>query len=506
MDLLVNDQKTLGENGELINSQSTADSNFMQIFNPSILYSKSNSFSIWTLFHEILEDKKDYIDQTAVLQRFNQETQSLHIGDQPASSLQELVSQLQRDCKYYLFDVLARLILKEILSQDRFVQNFQKIFKYSKDKWLYFDTFSFSSFFACCRIAVDSELGFSLRKLYSPSADASAIEREWRLFECEYSKFIVSSLEIDEDERAARLPLFPLGTLADLLRYYSKGEIELTFVDRVVILLEVATALADLHARGGYHGSLSSESVYLTAAKDACLASFCHDESLMREVATPRGAWYTRAPEFYDKMEYFDTLDDGCTEKVRFNQLLDIFAFGAVAHEAVTMTPLKGRMRRRSAHENFRIIRGDYCKFLLSCDDSELFFGGSLQCDSRGECAIGARDVIEGCMRRSPEERFSSMEKVIAAIKELPVYMRNKEEIEFRISSAPDARDCQCTLADVAEGCLRGGHPARECMDSLLSVYRDAASCGDDASAALSNCVIKDVIGCFGANSDKSDK
>ena len=136
----------------------------------------------------------------------------------------------------------------------------------------------------------------------------------------------------------------------------------------------------------------------------------------------------------------------------------------------------------------------------------ELFFGDSLQCDIRGDCPIGMRDLVEGCMQPSTEERFSSMTKVIKAIKELPVYIRNKEEIDFRIDSAIDSLDYGCTLADVVECYFRGSQVAKRNLRGLLSIIRRHASNDYSENFEISDDVIKDVMDCLGIISDKSDK
>lgn len=241
-----NEQKALVENSEPIDSQPTTGSNFKQIFNPSKLYS---NIKIWETFNEILEDNKDYIDQSAILQQFDQEIQSLLKVDHPSNTLQKLVNHIQGDLKYYLLDFLARLLLKEILNQDCVIQKFQEISENS-----FFDHFficqeSFYDFLFIYKTAVDMDLDFFMQRsnevdlIFSSDyfSHKKEVEREKRLFKGMYSKFIVSPLAETEDKRNACFSLFPPGTLACLCY---EDDVELTLVDKIVILLEVATRTA----------------------------------------------------------------------------------------------------------------------------------------------------------------------------------------------------------------------------------------------------------------------
>lgn len=478
-------QKSFTNSNE--NRQFITDANFVKIFYISKNYSKFNSYAVWKLFYMILDGNKECIDQSSILQQY-QEIQSQISVNLPDSSLQTIICHIQQNSRYYMLDVLSRLILKDLLDQNRFITKFSSILSKEMGPPTNMDLRNdsiFSNMYSSCSIQVDNDLNFMLCKSYFINGQCNqTIEREKRLFIGKYSKFIVYPIEASDS--CVTIPHFPAGTLASICREEHRGK--LTLVDKVVIVLELSIALRDLHNGHFCHGGLSSDDVFLSASGDAYLASFCCDAEKEREMRVTNGRLFCRAPEFFDRLEHGYFKDGSCYEKdeegFRFGQSLDIFALGAVMYEVITQTPLSSRIGSTAGRAVSDIFKGS---------------------EFSSKRMAGMKEVVEKCMQMNPADRFASVEQVIESVKSLPVYVRNKEEIEFRIESALDSLDYACTLSDIVECCYRGYGRAKEDIERFLSVYK---GCQLDkiVDVKVSENITRDMLECFGLMNENGSK
>lgn len=72
------------------------------------------------------------------------------------------------------------------------------------------------------------------------------------------------------------------------------NNIDLTFVDKIVMVVEIVITLEDLHSHEEYHGNLSDQCIFIDSCKDAYLDS--HDQNKEQnntiKKGSPEGLWY----------------------------------------------------------------------------------------------------------------------------------------------------------------------------------------------------------------------
>ncbi|KAK8887003.1 hypothetical protein M9Y10_038038 [Tritrichomonas musculus] len=437
------------------------------------------------------------------------------------------------DCKFeeskpkenYSIDNWAHCALNTIFKQDNFIRKFQEALEKSKrnpnvENYLP-DTLRFNELTSSYKIFFDKELYFYLLKTYNLNVSKRMIDREKRIFESKYSKFIVQSIKTNniddlyEDENKLQekpviLPYFPIGTFESLMVKYNKDKrpgpsksiIKLTHVDKIVMIYEIATAMKDLHSHNEYHGNLSSQFIFINSSKDAYLGSFCYDRSLEMESTKPRGPFYYRSPEILENepITKADNLED--EEYVKLLQQADIYAFGVLMHEIITETSPERRMGNRQRDTRLKILKGycnienekypdkfqNYSDFLFKEGSGNEVFEDNYK-DEEGNSFQGMKEIIEKCMKKDINERYSSFEELIGCIEALPIYTNNKEEIEFRIKNATDAREYQCTISDLVESYYRGQTASKDDIEQLLSIYQEYA----DKSIHVNNIDVSSV-------------
>lgn len=271
-------------------------------------------------------------------------------------------------------------------------------------------------------------------------------DRERRILKANYSKFIVY-IE-NKNEEFEYLPFFPFGTLSEIGSRFD-DKINLSIIDKIVIIIEIATALKDLHSNCEYHGNLCHENIFINSSKDAYLASIYFDRTeLWSNSCYPNQLFYY-GPELIEQYQNTFLDNEFGFDDLKKNYLCDIYSFGVLIHMIFTETLPRFRFGNKWKQDRIRILEGNYCKFLFSCDNNEVFKDENL--DETGNSLIGMKDVIKKCMKNEPEKRYQSFNRLIEAIKELPVYQRNKKEIEFRIKNAVSSKDYKCSLADIVE-------------------------------------------------------
>ena len=293
------------------------------------------------------------------------------------------------------------------------------------------------------------------------------------------SKFIVNTSD-EQNNNSIIIPYYPLGTLESFILQNGKEKsgfnVELTLVDKVVMILEIATALKDLHDNKEYHGNLSSQSIYISSSKDAYIGSFYYDRSKEVEDTRPKGPFYYRPPEIFQLDEENKTNGTDVKLEIKDQQVADVYSFGVMMHEIITETNPETRMGEMSADKRLSMLTGDYCGFLFSGKNNE-YFNEDSDCffDERGNSMFGVRSIIDKCMKRDARERYS-FGKIIESIHVLPIYSENKTEIEARISHAPDSREYECHFSDLVESYYRGNSNMKKEILDIFDVLNKSSA------------------------------
>lgn len=115
------------------------------------------------------------------------------------------------------------------------------------------------------------------------------------------------------------------------------------------------------------------------------------------------------------------------------------------------------------------------------------------------------KDVIKKCMKNEPEKRYQSFNRLIEAIKELPVYQRNKKEIEFRIKNAVSSKDYKYSLADIVECfCKRPKFALNDIVCFLKTINYDI-KIQDDFNFEFNDNIIIMIFDFFGYKKSNND-
>ena len=183
--------------------------------------------------------------------------------------IESMLNEIQEKGDFYLIDFLVHIVLKKLFDQNLIKLKFHK--KLKEDDKIFINTQQPAQF---NEINSSYELYFK-RYLYFIKVKQEVQSREKRIMSQKYSKFIVQVTE--QKEENLYFPYYPNGTLFFILNERSEKRIEISFIDKIIMIIEIATALNDLHSNDEYHGNLSSQSIFINSSKDAYLGLFCYD-------------------------------------------------------------------------------------------------------------------------------------------------------------------------------------------------------------------------------------
>ncbi|KAK8886995.1 hypothetical protein M9Y10_038030 [Tritrichomonas musculus] len=446
-------------------------------------------------FREIIDSYKDHTNFSFLIQpsyQFNNIISSNKSFCDIISSTKFLYGridlifeQIFKETKnYYYFNFFIHITVQNFIKQDCFAEKYQEL---PKDNGYWDNDFhdikdlpNLFNFKTLSSLSNDKDLHFFIQKRYNSEENLNLISNEIKILSSNYSKFI-AQLRANIGSFKIFIPYFPLKSLnlifggekSDL----QKKRVKLSAIDKIVIILEIATALKDLHSNNEYHGNLCSQFIYLTSTKDAYIGAIYYDENYDNEATRPIGPFYYRAPEFISK-----EASERDEKYIKQNQLLDVFSYGVLMHEIVTEKTPESRFGNRPRKERLEILKNekekskntsnfiDYCDFLFKEGGGNEVFEDNYK-DEEGNSFQGMKEIIEKCMKTETTERYSSFKELIGCIEALPIYTNNEEEIEFRLKHAIDAREYQCTISDLVECYLFGNEDSFNDILSICFLY-----------------------------------
>ena len=232
----------------------------------SFLFSKRKSFL--DEFASLFTNDQLFIFDLALLRSYP-EIMSL---SPKICSIEQLFDEIQLNGKTYYLDYFRKIILKHLFSQDLIIHHYEtfdqciSVFKVLVNMY---------------DIKFDKNLNFFLEDLNFSSENQKEKEREKQIMKDCKSKFIVHTKpKMGTISEIDTIPYFPFGSLYSLFDSKPEERINFTFVDKVVMILEIATALEDLHSHGQYHGNLCSDFIFINSSKDAYLCGFSYDRKV----------------------------------------------------------------------------------------------------------------------------------------------------------------------------------------------------------------------------------
>ena len=398
--------------------------------------------------------------------------------------------------KYYYFDSFIKIFIDNIFEQSVFNSEMNEIFDDSvNSNELFFisDLLNFNEIISSNKLYFDNKLNFYHQKTFKNNVSKKMQDHERQILSQNYSKFIVhikKTISIEKEEKIL-FPYYPMGTIDLLYDRRTNVHLEFTLIDKIVNILEIAYALKDLHQNDEYHCYLSSQYIFINSQKDAYIGSFCYDRNLENDATKPRGPFYYRSPELID-VDKEKNEDENSEEFINKMKLADIYSFGVLMHELITETNPETRMGNNPRRIRISILKKDYFKFLFSGENNEYFEECYL--DNKGNSITGIKDIIERCMKHCPQERYSSFNELIESIKTLQIYVKNKEEIEYRISHAIDSRKYECTLSDIVISYYRGQQNNKNDIINFLKVYNETNSKNSNLELNENEDIIRTIL------------
>lgn len=341
-------------------------------------------------------------------------------------SFEKVIETIEKENLFYYYSYLIQILFKNLIDQSIFSKKMNEKIEFDSCNYIYIvDSIQYSGQMNRAMIKIDKSLNIYLQIQYENIMEKIK-ERGKEILRKNYSKFIPKIIENNDDnQNRVIIPYFVNGTLHMQLNQPNKA-IEFSIVDKIVIILEIAMALNDLHNNNKYHGDLSSKFISLNSMKDAYISFFFYDRINEPNMTQLKGPIMYRMPE-----NFYDTIDD----EAKKNKLADIYSFGVLMFEILTEKSPDNFLLKKPRAERMAVLNGDFCDFL--------FHNGNFS-----EDLIDFKKVIQECMRQN-EDNY--MGNIINMIKKLPIYEYNKTEIEFRINNAVSGSNLQCSFVDLIE-------------------------------------------------------
>lgn len=414
-----------------------------------------------------------YIGDTIPLKQTYEEIMKLFNADYSILSvstaekeIEQKLNEIKTQGKDYYFKYIFPIICKNVLNQQRLKEKFYESINLDENsdygselnfKESYYSvetSILFSEISSSSKVSLDKDFCIVLEKTYNSSQIKSGyiIEKEKRILKSNYSKFILHMID-ENNDKSIVIPYFPLGPLNAVFyrNEINTNSIELSAIDKIIIILEITQALDDLHSNDEYHGNLCTQNIYLSSSKDAYIGLFAYDDNGENESTKPKGPLYYRSP-------------DTKTENM---QIKDIYSLGVIMHEVFTGVSPEKRMGNRSRFDRVKIMksleRGCYSNFLFSGQNNECF--------NDKQDFYGFKEIINKCLDIDHDCQYHSMKEIINAIHQTLLYQNNKDEIEDRMKRAPNSSDYQCTIANLLESYYLGQDFSIKIIESILHIY-----------------------------------
>lgn len=429
----------------------TSTSNKDILIQAQLIFRDIQQFLDFYKYHNILLPQNFYTNFV----NFVKETKIVDIDLYSKSTIIEqfnkIISEIINSRQYYILDFLFQNIFTIILDS-QFDKKLISNIDFGYEDYIYLGGSILSGYSYYSSIRLDENCNLITRYVYDNEYDEAIINREKEIFNSNISKFIIHSIK-EIPDGSLIIPYFPLEGLY-MFNFLVFSEINLTISDKLTILIEIAQGLLDLHTHDHYHGNFCGESVYLSSSKDAYIGRLAYDKTLEKNFTRLPGCVYTRPPEFWTDLK-------NQQNDLRKEQLGDIYSFGVVMHSIFSEVNPEIRFTGMFHAERFKIISGNnYCQFLLgNAVGNEIF---------QNEKYAKAKEIIEKCMKPNPNDRYHNMNEVINDIKNMPLFIENKKEIEFRCERAKPSKDYRCAFSDVVESFYRGSKKAESVLEFVL--------------------------------------
>lgn len=198
------------------------------------------------------------------------------------------------------FDFLLHKVFKQIHNHESIMTKFDNEMKKCNSQESYYhimmdynDMKGFNiNTMSLYRLFFDKSMNFYLCKEFHPSIPEKLKNRELEIMK-KKSKFLISISDIGKKNF---IPYCPMGSLLEII---IDNEIKFSIVDKIVIILEIASALNDMHFHGQYHGNLSNRMIYINSSKDAYIGSICYNRESAYFSPVPLNEFYFQSPECF---------------------------------------------------------------------------------------------------------------------------------------------------------------------------------------------------------------
>ena len=414
--------------------------------------------------------------------------------------------KLNEDENLFIKYSLGYLLIECILDQEPFKSKYSDFFTDCQYQYIQ-DELIFNLFNSTFKLYIDGNMNLFFKKTFN-QVDPKDIDKESDIFSENISNFIV---HIDQPKQKKQnneifMPYFPLGTLESFFSDNpDKKNVKLSNIDKIVIILEIATALKDLHMNDKYHGNLSSQFIYVNSHKDAYICCICYDKNKEKEVTRPKGPFYYHSPEYINENEdennvkqSVDEIED--EEFLKKQKLIDIYSFGVLIYEIITEYSPISLFGNEPRKKRLEALKNNYFQFLFDKYD---------QMEDKNESDVSLlkemKKIIEKCMQKNSDDRFSCFREIIDRIHETSFYQTNKEEIEYRFTNAKSSANYKCKIADLVESYFLGENNALTDILKLLNVIKKDPSYYDNYQESEED-IIETIFEAFEIYSEENDE
>lgn len=424
-----NDQNTNKYNYSL-------SSNWSHLINLSKPHEPEESSAILETLQSIVNLYKSNVGRYILTSAIN-DFKALDYINNLNTSIENIFQTLQNEKKYYYFTLFIHILLTKILDQKKLSEGLKNAvdlnyvgdnYGLSRNYYKIDDSILLSDKSYSSSISIDENFNIYQQIRFNDSLSKDIRDHGKEILKGNYSKFISRLVDV-ENNNIIYIPFYSMCSISDLF-YLTNHQVKFTLIEKVVIILETATALKDLHDNNKYHGTFYSSNVLLNSMKDAYITSFFYDENDENSSSLSKGQIYYRAPP-----NYYESVND----HIKKNQLNDIYSFGVFLVEVLTQKRPDLRFKKLARLQRLDILKGNnYFDFLFENEDDEEF---------KDDLKI-FKEIVHECMKNDGN---NSMDYIIGLIQKLPFYTQNKNEIESRIKMAVSGADYKCSLADLVE-------------------------------------------------------
>ncbi|OHS96414.1 hypothetical protein TRFO_37459 [Tritrichomonas foetus] len=394
------------------------------------------------LWNIIFQNHSDYAcdihsDYHLIYHKF----QSLPIGEQNKSIIPrrfDLTEELQQNELRFLGDEYIKFYLSNLKIYSKLprffklqLQNFQdNIFDRNKIKISDLSYYNRSYFTDELYFSLQEHHFFVLKRVHNHLQNF--IHKEIDIFDKVTCKYIVKEKKINERELI--LPFFPCFSYQYFLHESKHNKsMKISISDRILWLIEMATALSAIHQEKYSHDNISNQIFFVNEYKDLYLATIAYSRTAEIQATKVSGAFFYRSPEEFLEMEK-ENINHKPSTLLELKQKADIYSYGILAYETLTSIEPSSLLENRSRRDKKQIIIDRYM-----IDEQRIFPQLPYELSEFNY-------LINKCMEEDPGNRFDTFEKVIDFIKNTKIYQKNQCEIESRLFLSKPAYEYKCTL------------------------------------------------------------